>query len=178
MKKTILIIFVLLISSCSVWTLRKGRYTAKNISISAEIPQNWVSLKKHDFLITKDGRDLNEISISKIKVGDELAYSKKKIVKGMILPDYSEAVLNNVKLNSLYLNFDLIENEIISLNNKDCFKLLFRTKDKYNLVKKHYIYGFEQNSSLVVINFSAPKRHYFEKYRSTFIDFLNSLKIN
>ena len=144
--KIILVCFLaFLVSGCATWTqIKAGKTQWKSGDFSADLPEGWhkSSNAVYFLYLTNDGPYLQSISISKEKTDKELPNSKKKITESMLLEEVSDIVLDEIRLNKMYNNFELTENKPASFAETKAFRLTYTFTNEDYVKFKVIHYGF------------------------------------
>ena len=169
-----------LVSGCATWNpIKAGKTEWKSGDFFAELPEGWhkSSNAAYFLYLTNDGPYLQNISISKERTNKELPNSKKKITEGMLLEEVSDIVLDEMRLNKSFNNFELSENKPASFGETEAFRLTYTfTNDEYVKFKVIH-YGFIHKKKYYEIRFQATTQHNLDKYDETFESFISSFKV-
>ena len=179
--KSLFYIFLISIAACatpSPWVPAGGSYKADAQSFSVELPQEWMRFDRGEgLIITKDGILLQNISIARALLDQELKYTKKKFRKGMIPQEVAGVVLDNLQSNPATLNMEIIENVPATIGGHPGFKAIFTFKSKDGLRSKSILYGFLFKDWYYSIRYTAASKHYFDKDLNTFEKVFESFKL-
>lgn len=176
--KKLLLLFILFLPACALWTQGGGLYESPSHNFSVDIPQSWMRLKTDKYLfITKDGPFLQYVLVQQRPVGRPFKHTRKKFNKGMLPLEAAEVIIDEIDSDQLLLNFQVIENIPAKINGYDGFRLVYAYKDKDGLELKTIYYGFITGEWFYNIRYTAANRHYFEKDIETFGKILNSFRL-
>lgn len=177
MRKLILI-GVLFVAGCALWTQIGGLYTSDSGKFSVELPSGWMKYNAVDYLlITRDGVLLQNIAIERIDIKKELSHTKKKLRQDMLPQEAAEVIIDNMASNPAILNLEVIENMPAKVGGFPGFKLVTIYKNKDGLKFKSVYYGFLWDHWLYSLRYSAPQRYYFAKDVTTFENVVKSFKL-
>ena len=132
------------------------------------LPAGWrrAASVQGSLLLTRDGLNLQYIRIERVPVGDELAHTKKEVVKGMSPQDVEEVELDEVRSDQEMRNFELLENVPFQVAGFPGFKLVYTFRAENGLRRKRVHYGVLFRHWVYRIQYQAPARYYFDKDRS------------
>jgi len=168
MKKWIALLALLAVG-CAPWVRVGGVYQDTERNFSVDLPQGWMkSNTEKSLLITRDGVLLQTIFIQRVKAGDELPYTKKRLEPSMLPHEAAEVIADNISSNSAITDFTLLENAPAIIANRPGFRLLYRYKNKDGLPFKSMYCGFLSGNWFYALRYTAPARYYFDKDVGTF----------
>jgi hypothetical protein len=201
-KKKLFTLFVLLLflSSCAPYVMVGGQYAASSENFVVDLPEGWrrheiafdqgpISRKIMELLeqrrklswdvirITRDGLLLQQISIGRVPVDDELPHTKKKLSREMLPQEAAEIVIDNLRSNPNITNQEVIENTPTRVGGNPGFKLLYTYQTKEGLKIKAAYYGAMSGNWLYYLLYEAPARHYFDKDHALFEKIKESFKL-
>ncbi len=181
MKKTkvFCFIFIFILFGCATWTMVGGKYTMSSKNFEIELPEGWrkYNLNPKALLITRDGLPLQQISIARMAIDQELAYTKKKFSKGMLAQEAAGIVEDNILSNSNIINKKIIENTPAMIGDNAGFKIIYIYQTTEGLTKKGINYGFLLDDWYYYLVYEAPAQYYFDKDLPTFEKVHKSFKI-
>lgn len=174
----------LFILSCGVpYSMVSGKHLAPAENFVVDLPPGWrqhnlsadplrnytAMLEKRrkiewDLLrLTRDGLLLQQISIGRIPLGEELPYSKRKLAADMIPLEAAEIISNDFRSNSNLTAQTIVENAPATVGGFAGFKLhyTYRTEEELNM--EGLFYGAIIGSWLYYMLYEAPAQHYFAK---------------
>ena len=179
MKKIlILLVSVLLITSCASVAERRSLKDLSDNDFSVEIPNGWWKPKHLDkYLITKDGVFLQYVLIQQRPIDRPYRNTKKKLNKGMLPQEAADVIIDEIASDRRIYHFNVIENAPAIIDGREGFKILFTYKDKKGSTFKTLYYGFISGDSFFNLRYNAAMRHYFEKDIADFEKILSSFRI-
>lgn len=177
MKKASLMI-LLVVMGCVPWIQTRGLYTSKTHNFSVELPQGWMRSNTSEYmLITRDGVVLQNIAIKRRAVDEEFEHTKRKLSKGILPQEAAGVIIDNINSDQEVLNFKVIENVPVEINESSGFKVVYTYKNKDGLRSKRIYYGVVDGEWFYSISYSAALRHYFEKDLKSFEELFKSFKL-
>jgi len=178
MKKLLFVILLFLIG-CVPWMKVGGIYKDSQQKYSVDLPEGWMKLNTNKYLfVTRDGVLLQNIIIERVGLDEQLKHTKKKLNKNMLPLEAAEVIIDNISSDRAVLNFVVLENIPVTIDNNQGFKILFTYKNKTGLKFKTIYCGFLSDTWLYSIRYTAPERHYFHKDFDEFEKVLNSFKLS
>jgi hypothetical protein len=177
MKKALLMI-LLVVMGCVPWIQTGGLYTSKKHNFSVELPQGWMRSNTSEYmLITRDGVILQNIAIKRRAVDEEFEHTKRKLSKGILPQEAAAVIIDNINSDQEVLNFKVIENIPVEINESPGFKVVYTYKNKDGLRSKRIYYGAVDGEWFYSISYAAALRHYFEKDLTSFEELFKSFKL-
>ncbi len=181
MKKIIMIslLFISINSCSSKWTAIKKDSIQIHANMSFSVSDNWVKryTDKEHYFITKDGFNLNAISILSYPLVRKLPKTNKKIEKGIDLISLSKLVESEFRETFSFLTVKSGETETYKIGQTEVIRFSAESSSSSNLKSLHTIIAFIYRKKLIIINYSGTKRYYFYKYQAVFKSLINSLKL-
>lgn len=204
-QKILILTAVLLLTSLvsctpAPYALVAGRYTATPQNFAVDLPRGWRQhnsnadwhplsgqiiqildqrhkLKWDVIRLTRDGLLLQQISIGRIPVDEELPYTRKALSRGMAVQEAAEVIADDLRVNPNVANQEILENIPASVGGHSGFKLhySYRTKDGLKMEGIHY--GTIVDRWLYYLLYEAPAQHYFAKDRDVLEKMKESLQI-
>lgn len=179
-KRAIFCFFIIfLFFGCAPWTMVGGKYTLSSKNFEVELPEGWRKYNpaSNILLITKDGLALQQICIGQMAIDQEMEYTKKKFLKGMLPQEVAEIVRDNILSNHNIMNKKIIGNTPAKIGGNDGFKIKYMYKTKNGLTKKVINYGFLLGDWYYYLIYEAPNQYYFDKNLSAFERVYKTFKI-
>lgn len=184
----------------SPYAVVSGAYVASADSISVNLPSGWRQYnaaldhqplaravvarveERREFIrdslrITKDGFSLQQIAIGRIRVGDDLPHTRKKIASGMSPQEAADVMADNVRSNQKLLRPLIQSNEPATVGGKPGFKLLYSYETQEGLRINVAYYGSLSDPALYYLMFEAPAQYYFSRDLPVFEKVRQSFKI-
>lgn len=182
MKKLLLFILIISLSSCGPWIRTGGVYNSYTGNFQVELPEGWYmsGLSPHLLAITKDGFQLQAIHIMKFNINKtEFKFTKKILKKNMLPSEAAEVVIDNMASNPEILNLEVKDNKPAKISGHTGFRLYLSYRDKnLDRVKmKRVFYGLVIDEWFYYISYTAPARYYFDKDLNTFEKIVKSFRI-
>jgi hypothetical protein len=176
-------IFLLISCGLSPYSLVTERHLVSPENFTVDLPQGWrqhnlsydplytykAMLEKRRKLswdvirLTRDGLLLQQISIGRIPVTEELPNTKRKLAQGMIPLEAAEVMISDIRSNSNLRNQDIIENAPASVGGYPGFKLHYTYRTEEELKVEGLFYGALVGNWLYYVLYEAPAQHYFSK---------------
>ncbi len=179
MRRFLLIVLIFIAGCVETWKQVGGLYESGSLNFSVDLPKGWMGLNtKEGLLLTRDGVLLQNIFIERFKVDKELKYTKKKLKKDMLPQEIAEVIIDNINSNQTILNFKLLENIPVKINEFPGFKTLFTYKTKDGLRYNSIYYGFLAKEWFYSISYTAPARYYYDKDIQNFEKVFASFRLN
>jgi hypothetical protein len=182
MKTVLLLLSILLITSCNEkWSLlAKGKQSDKKQNVTFELSNDWARLNesKLSIFLSKNGFELNDISIRSHLLSSPLPNTKKKIVKDILLPDLADVIAEEFKNENGISSFQLNSTEPSNVSGEEAIKITFTQKNTTGLVSKGIVYSFLYKNRVRIISFIAAKKVYFDRDKDEFEQMVKTLKFN
>ncbi len=180
MKRFLILLgFILLVTSCAHWKPVQGTLAFPQKNYLFVIPQGWYQYHKTDdfLLLTRDGVVLESISISRLPVTEKLEHTRKKLRRDMLPQEISEVILDDLRLNTNLLNFQLLENVPTKIDSFPGFKLTYQYEGNNGVLYKTILLGFIRKSLYYQLKYDAAARYYFDRYLPDFEKVVQTFRI-
>lgn len=178
MRKFLLLVLFVFISSCAPWVQVGGLYESNEDNFAVELPNGWMKLRQsNELLITRDGILLQTITIKRLDVKHEFKNTKKKLIEDMLPEEVSKVVLDDISSNSEVAGFEIIESGPAKIGGMSGFKSVFKYNTKGGLKYKSIYVGFMDGPIFYGLQYIAAQRYYFDKDTNTFDRVANSFNI-
>lgn len=166
---------ILLTGCVSGWRLTEGTFDSSTYSIKT--PVNWYEVSKGDHVFfTFHGRELEGITVHKFDWGDSLREAQVILKKTMLIDEYPKVFLADLLASGTINNFKMVEQSVITLDSLPAVKITY-TFNKFSPHTMKSITVFSPHSEgLFIIDYTAPERYYFDKFKTGFDLILNSFK--
>lgn len=170
MKKLFLLIAIMiLLNGCATWIRTGGPYEATKENVTLDLPDGWMRLNSDKYLlITRDGVLLQRICVKNISITDPLTHTKKKFRKGMLPLEASEVIVDEIASSSAMLDFEVKESKSAKVAGESGFRVEYSYRTVEGLKMQGVVYGLMHGEAFYLIEFAAPKRHYFDRDFKTF----------
>lgn len=164
------------------WEPIWGSYDSGNwfgARFALDLPPDWMKLNfvENGLVATRDGFNLQAIKVRKIKFGDDLPHTKKKISKGMAPQELAEVLLDDVRSDGTANALKVIETRPLAISGQRGFRTTVAFRDSYGLTHKAVLCGVMAEGRAWQITYVAPARHYFDADLATFDAALASMRI-
>lgn len=157
---------------------------------TATLPDGWMRCNLFDyFLLTKDGIVLESIVVERHRVDRKLESTKKRYQVDMSPEEVAGVEVDALRTQPGTGNFELLANEPASVAGQTGFRLEYRFTYLESGLRIHGIlYGLmivgkeseknpEKRSWVYGIRYEAPDQYYFDRYKSDFKNFVQSLQV-
>ena len=179
MKKLIpILICTALLFSCATAAKNRSLKKLPDSGFSVQIPDGWWKPEyTNKYFITKDGAFLQYVLIQKRPLNKPFRNTEKKIRSGMLPQEAAGITIDELASDRFLMNFRLIENSPVTLDDHPGFKILFTYRDKKKSEYKTLYYGFISDDHFYNLRYCAAKRHYFDKDIADFERIVNSFQL-
>lgn len=182
MKKLTLFVLTLatvLVSCAPQWhTVTKSVVDKKAGAIIAA-PNGWKFMEvDNKILFTPDSPDLGLLVYQVLPVSKPMKFTKQIIQKNMLPEDLAAIVIDNYQLNQSLTQFKILDNSPEFLAGGEGFRLTSEFKSSDGNPMKMITVGVSQETNSIVIEYSAPKRVYFDKFKPEIETILSKLKFS
>lgn len=157
------------------WRPVGGLYDSGNwfgARISMPLPDEWMkrNFVEDGLIATRDGFNLQTISISRADPGKELKYTKKKVAKGMRPNELAEVLLDDLRSSGKANGLSVLDTRPLTIGGSPGFRTTVAFKDGWGMRVKAVICGTIVGDRAFRIVYVAPARYYFDKDLATFDD--------
>lgn len=164
------------------WRSAGGRYDSGNWfgpRLSMPLPPDWMkrNFVEDGLIATRDGFNLQQISVSRVDPGKPLPHTKKTVAKGMRPNELAEVLLDDLRASGRVHGLKVLETRPASLGGVPGFRTTVSFKDGWGLKMKAVIGGFIVEDRAFRITYVAPARYYFERDLATLEQALAGLQI-
>ncbi len=182
MKKLVLLAVLVCLAGCAPqkpWVKAEKHYANQSQGFAVELPDNWMRSNKEDFLLaTRDGFPLQSIYARRFDIKENpLRNTKKAIRRDMLPQEVAEIILDDTISTPSFTDVKPEDNLPATIAGIPGFRLVYTFKNSSGLTMKAVLCGCLKNDSLLLVRYSAPRRHYFGMDAATFEKVLSSLKI-
>lgn len=152
----------------------EGSYS-KRYTISP--PEGWMVIKQNsNILLTRHDPSLEAISVECRDIHDGFPATRLKLGAAMKPHEMAEIILSDIRGGMNVENLQVQQMDVVSICGIDAFKAVFACRSNH-IDCKGVVYGFLQDSRYYELSFSAPERHYFDKYLPCFQGVLESFRL-
>ena len=179
MKRILMFLLIIVLSGCTtVWKKSDSKeFVDKSSKFAVYLPEGWMYFPApKNFGMTKDGVLLDNIFVEMIKFNKELSYTKKRFQSNMLVDELAEVDIDNYQSNGHLTHFEVLDNQVVTLDGKDAYRFVFRYQSSQGLKSKGIVCGVVYNDMLYRIVFIAAEQHYFSLYEKTFESFIQSFR--
>ena len=164
------------------WDPIGGRYDSGNwfgARFALDLPPDWMMMNfvEDGLVATRDGFNLQSVKVRKIKFGEDLPHTKKKISKGMAPQELAEVLLDDLRSDGTANALKVLETRPVTISGQKGFRTTVAFKDGYGLRYKAVLCGVMAEGRAWQITYAAPARYYFERDLATFDSALTSMRI-
>lgn len=176
-----LLTITFLVAGCAAWVrVEQPLAESPDKSFTVELPVGWMrqnNLMFNGIAVTRDGFGLQSITAMKL-AHDKAFPTIKKISNAEMLPtELAELALAELKTQDDLSNLEVISKKPAQIADRDAFRLHVRTKNKRGLAVDRVIYGFADKNGFYLLDFEAPRLHYFERDLPAFEKTAKSMKL-
>lgn len=175
-----LLVITFLVAGCAAWVRVEQPLTeSPDKSFTVELPVGWMraNLVLNGITVTRDGLGLQSITAMKLAHDKAFPTIKKTSSAEMLPTELAELQLAELKIQDDMSNLEVISKKPARIAGRDAFRLHVRVKNKKGLAVDQVTYGFTDNSGLYLLNFDAPRLHYFERDLPAFEQTVKSLQL-
>ncbi len=164
------------------WDPIGGRYDSGNwfgARFALDLPQDWMKLNFVDegLVATRDGFNLQTIRVRKIKYGEDLPHTKKKVSEDMAPLALAEVLLDDLRSDGSANALKVVETRPAAIAGGKGFRTVVAFKDGHGLRFKAVLCGLMAEGRAWQITYVAPARHYFDRDLPVFDAAVGSLRI-
>lgn len=164
------------------WDPIGGRYDSGewfSARFALDLPQDWMMMNfvENGLVATRDGFNLQTLRVRKIKFGEDLPHTKKKISKGMDPQALAEVLLDDLRTDGTANALKVLETRPETLAGQRGFRTTVTFKDGHGLRFKAVLCGVVAEGRAWQITYVAPARHYFDRDLPAIDAALASLRI-
>jgi len=174
-----LILLVFLAGCTSTKLITEGKRSWKYGDFEAVLPVGWVKMKYsgYNLALTIDGIYLQAISLAKTKTNRKLPVTQRKITEDMLLHEIAGLILDEMKLDQAYKNFEVIENKPHNIGGVPGFRLEFKYRSDNFVDYRGIKYGFLHKRKYYELEYSATIQHNYSRNLVAFDDFISSFNV-
>jgi hypothetical protein len=170
------------LAGCSTlvpWTQLKGAlYTDSNRKFKATVPAGWMRFNADkNFVITRDGVKLNQITVIRGAPDVELENTKKRFSAEMTPQELGETQTALLKSTPDITDVVIVENRPITIGQSGGFLLKYTFRNNDGLRYEGRAAGFLHGRWIYRLFYEAPTQHYFPLYEPHWETFLESFQI-
>jgi hypothetical protein len=132
---------------------------------------------ENGLIATRDGFNIQMVRVRKMKYGEELPHTKKKVTKDMAPADVAEVLLDNLRSDVSANALKVLETRPATIAGQKGFRTTVAFKNGHGLRYKAVLCGVLAEGRAWQISYVAPARHYFDRDLPAFDAALASMKI-
>lgn len=171
---------LLFLSACTTtWSYSDGPVSASGNRYSISLPQGWTYIPlegRTQLLATHDGPELQAYRVLEYDLSEELPYSKNMIQADISIMNLTDAVFKEI-FKSPGINGPTLESAGPGkLDTADGFEMVYSYSNEEGLRYRGLSTGAIRGDRLYIVTYSAPVRHYFDRYDDTVDKTLASFK--
>jgi hypothetical protein len=164
------------------WKPAGGGYDSGNWfgpRISLTLPPEWMQLNfvEDGLVATRDGFNLQTISVRRIDADKPLPNTKKLVRKGMRPNELAEVLVDDLRASGKANGMKVLDTRPVVIGGTPGFRTTVAFKDGWGLRIKAVIAGALVDDRVFRIAYTAPARHYFDQDLATFDAALGSVRI-
>jgi hypothetical protein len=164
------------------WDPIDGHYDSGNwfgARFALDLPPDWMMMNfvKNGLVATRDGFNLQSVKVRKIKFGEDLPHTKKKISQGMTPQDLAEVLLDDMRSDGSVNALKVLETRPLTISGQKGFRTTVAFKGSYGLRYKAVLCGVMAEGRSWQITYAAPARYYFDRDLAAFDAALASMRI-
>lgn len=169
---------LLSLSSCvAIWTETKGTFNQPTFGYKIQTPDGWYQKKKKKTLsLTRDGCELECISIALWDWGDTLAFTGTKLKKDLLHHEIPQLLLDNFCSLSFAFDMQIVSQKLFMIDSITCSNTEFTYIRSDGVRMKNNLVYCPCNKKFYTILYSAIDKYYYSKYQNQFKDLLSSLE--
>lgn len=162
--------------------LSSGRYDSGNwfgARFALDLPKDWMMLNfvEDGLVATRDGFNLQTVKVRKIKFGEDLPHTKKKVQRGMSPTELAEVLLDDLRTDGSANALKVLETRPATIAGQKGFRTTVAFKTAHGLRYKAVLCGVVAEDRAWQVTYVAPARHYFDRDLPVFDAALASLEI-
>jgi len=155
-----------------MWSSTTGGFSRKSYGYEIKIPESWYIRNGHKFVqLTRDGTELECISIKTWKWGDTLNTKHQKISKNLLLHEIPHLFLSGMT----DCDFTVLEENIIMIDNVPCTKTLYSFRIMDTVLKKGILVCCPFSKHIITYLYTGCDRYYFQSQEKAFYSIINSI---
>jgi hypothetical protein len=164
------------------WDPIGGRYDSGNwfgARFALDLPPDWMMMNfvENGLVATRDGFNLQMVRVRKIKFGEDLPHTRKKVSNGMGPQELAEVLLDDLRSDGSANALKVLETRPATIAGGKGFRTTVAFKDGHGLRFKAVLCGVMAEGRAWQISFVAPARHYFDRDLPAFDAAIASLRI-
>ena len=176
--KRFLWLILILATACAPFNRIEGGPDSGTRHFSIQYSKPWMELnyRKH-LILTKDGPFSQYILVQQRPVDQPFKNTKRKLNNGMLPQEAAQVILDEMVSDRGLMNFQLIENHPVVVNQYEGFRIVFSYKTPDGVSFKSILCGLLQGEWFYSIRYNASEGHYSDTDVRTFENVLQSFQI-
>ncbi len=164
------------------WDPVRGGYDSGNwigARFAVSVPDDWMMLNfvEDGLVVTRDGFNIQTIRVWKLKLGEDLPHTKKRISKDMAPQGLAEVLLDDLRSDGSVNALKVLETRPAPIAGGKGFRTTVAFKDGHGLRHKAVLCGVIAKDRAWKIVYVAPARHFFDRDLAAFDAAVASLRI-
>lgn len=182
MKRILLIVLFLSLTSCQTWTqVKNDEFThGPNNRFMIKLPNDWMHANLvHDrIIVTRDGISIQYIEAMSMSPEDAFAKIDKK-VEGNITPEgLAELTLAELRKEELIgASLKVLENTPVKIGAHDAYRLHVEFKSQKGLRFERIIYGMLNGDYIMRLTYQAPTLYFFKRDLNAFENTVKTFQV-
>jgi hypothetical protein len=123
------------------------------------------------YQLTRDGCELDCITMKTWKWGDTLTSKQRKLSKDLLLHEIPRIFLAGL----VVLDLKIISENVVTLDGVTCSKTVFSFRRGGNVIENGVLICCPRRRRLITIAYQGTDRYYFESQREAFEDMVRSV---
>lgn len=172
-------IALFLLSGCATYTKVRSPYRHRKTGLQVVLPTDWLRYTpdRPDLTLTRNGLQLERISVVVTKCGKELTGTARVYRVGMLPNEIAELSLGLIESSEVTRNFKIESVDLVRIAGRDGYQAEAVYVDKTGLPKRLRIVGFGIGNYVCELRYSAADAAYFEKYEPAFDAVVTSVRV-
>jgi hypothetical protein len=165
------------VTSCVSWSATTGNFTSQSLGISTATPLDWYQISNGEVgIFTRNGKQLESITIETIPSGDTLRGIGKAIDKRVLLHEIPRFFLNNYSVTNLIFDVRVIREELVNLDSLPAANIEYTYNTAGRVRMRSTTLFCVRDDRIYVVDYSAPERFYYDAYRANYEKMVASLR--
>lgn len=166
-------------TGCATFAPVGRQFHKRAIGLTIPLPQGWLRHTRSGsaFIMTREGMQLNTISILVTKVGAKLPGTERTYQKGMLPNEIAELALGLIENLDETKNFDIDKIEYCQFLGRDAFKASASFTDPLGLRKRLLSFGTIVGERVCELRYIASESVYFAQHLDEFMVMVNSARL-
>lgn len=164
------LVALLFSSGCSTYSAVGKEYRNSRIRLRVPLPAGWLRYRpaRNEFVLTRDGLLLEQISIRLSKIGKKLARTKRVYTSGMLAHEIAELSLGVLDGRDDTKNFETEGIDLAKLAGHDGYVADARYATPSGLPMRLRLYGAMIGDYVCELEYAAANDVYYARYLTVF----------